>query len=349
MAAMRAVLIKVGALGDVLRATALLPGLKRLDPSLLLTWVTGSEALPLIANNPDVSEAVGVNDQSADAWRHRSYDWVISLDDEREFCRLAASLSAERLSGAYEDRNGRLRYTADLEHWFGMGRLRDPEAGGLARANQLKRENSLSYGEIFYNGLALPPPIERPNLPLPEGQRLWALQWLRGHGLTARPLVGINTGAGPRWRFKSWGESQTAELAGRLAVELRVGIVIMGGPPETERNARIVSAAGMPAVIALPTDLDLLTFASVVGQCAVLLTSDSLALHIGLALRRPVVAFFGPTSDAEIDLFGLGEKVTTPLECRRCYLADCEVRPHCMESIRVGDLFDAVRRWLPNL
>jgi len=345
---MRVALIKIGALGDVLRTTALLPGLKRLDPSLGLTWVTSREALPLVANTPYVSEAVEVDGQSANAWRHRSYDWVISLDDEREFCRLAASLSSERLSGAYEDANGCLRYTADLEHWFGMGRLRQAKAGGLTRANQLKRDNSLSYGEIFYTGLGLPPPVERPSLVLQELLRRWARQWLCDRGLEGRPLVGFNTGAGTRWRFKSWGEHQTAELARRLAGELHVGIVIMGGPSETERNARIVSSARSPAVIATPTDLNLLSFASIIGQCATLLTSDSLALHIGLALRRPVVTFFGPTSDAEIDVFGLGEKVTTPLQCRRCYLADCDVRPHCMESISVDDLFEAVRRWLPN-
>jgi len=58
------------------------------------------------------------------------------------------------------------------------------------------------------------------------------------------------------------------------------------------------------------------------------------------------IVFFGPTSDAEIDLFGLGEKVVTELPCRRCYLEDCDVRPHCMESIAVDRLFDTTARWL---
>jgi len=71
-----------------------------------------------------------------------------------------------------------------------------------------------------------------------------------------------------------------------------------------------------------------------------------LAMHIGIALHRPVIAFFGPTSDAEIDVFGLGEKIVTPLSCRRCYLAYCNVRPHCMESISVSEIYNAVSRWL---
>jgi ADP-heptose:LPS heptosyltransferase len=343
---MRVALIKVGALGDVLRTTALLPGFRRLHPSLDLTWITAREALPLVSSHPDVSEAVDPNDLSINGWRHRFYDWVVSLDDDRDLCRLAADLPHHRLSGGYEDQNGCLRYTPDLECWFGMGILRSDQDGGLRRANQLKRENSLAYGEIFYTGLALPPPIERPSLSIPACAREWAHQWIRGCGVIGKPLVALNTAAGPRWRFKSWGEQQTAELARKLAEELHLGVIITGGPAEVSRNMRIVSAANSPDVVAAPTELSLLSFASLVRHCSVLVTSDSLAMHIGIALQLPVIALFGPTSDAEIDLFGLGEKIVTPSSCRRCYLADCDVRPHCMESITVSELYNAVYRWL---
>ncbi len=56
-------------------------------------------------------------------------------------------------------------------------------------------------------------------------------------------------------------------------------------------------------------------------------------MHIGIALQRPLIAFFGPTSDAEIDLFGLGEKIVTPLSCSRCYLADCDVKDKRLSSV----------------
>jgi heptosyltransferase-2 len=42
-----------------------------------------------------------------------------------------------------------------------------------------------------------------------------------------------------------------------------------------------------------------------------LISSDSLALHLGIAQRVPFVAFFAPTSAAEIDDFGLGVKITS--------------------------------------
>jgi hypothetical protein len=65
-------------------------------------------------------------------------------------------------------------------------------------------------------------------------------------------------------------------------------------------------------------------------------------------MRRHIVAFFGPTSAAEIDLYGLGEKIITPLGCSNCYLRDCDVRPNCMDSIPVSLMFAATSRQLAS-
>ena len=344
-AATRVALIKVGALGDVLRTTALLPGLRRLVPRLELTWVTAREAFPLVPGPPLVSRVVNYLDPPDRPWRHDCYDWVISLDDEPASCELASALCGRRLSGAYRDDEGRLCYTPDVEPWFGMGRLRRPEDGGLTRANELKRSNRNDYGTLLYRALGLPQPVERPILAVPGEDRARAIEWMKARRGDHRVAIGLNTGAGGRWRYKSWGTDETARLASLTAGRLDALVVILGGPAERERNAKIVERAKCPAVLAAPCDLPILSFAALIEQLDALVSSDSLAMHIGIALRCPVVALFGPTSDAEIDLFGLGEKMVTPLDCRCCYLSDCDVRPNCMQSISVDSVAEAVERW----
>lgn len=329
---MRMALIKTGAMGDVVRTTALLPGLRRRDPGLELTWITAPRAIELIEDHPDVARAVSI-DEAADApWRRQSYDWVLCLDDGVDECPLASSLAAGRLSGGCLASDGTLRYTDDVAPWFGMGLLRPEEQGGLDRANALKKSNRETFGAMYYRSLDLPGPVARPFVPLRPARLAAARSWLAG--------------AGGRWRFKSWGEAETAVLARRLADEIGAAVVVFGGPAERARNGRIVAAAGRRRVVATPTDLGLLEFAALIDRCDVLVTSDSLALHLGIARGRRVVVFFGPTSEAEIDLYGRGEKVITPLDCRCCYLSDCSVRPHCMQSISIDDLLDAVARVL---
>lgn len=335
-------IIKVGALGDVVRTTSLLPALRRAHPDMALTWITCEAALPLVAGNPDVAQPVTLESDDH-RWRLANYDWLISLDDDESLCRLASMLKTSRLSGAYWTGAERA-YTADVEEWFGMGLLRPASAGGIERANQLKRQNSRTYAQLLYSGLGLPGPIARPYIPIPALARREARQWVRAHQLKD-PLVALNTGAGARWRFKSWGEDQTAALARHLA-DSGVSVMVVGGAGEAERNRRIVAAADRESVCAAPTDLDLLSFAALIDQCNVYVTSDSLGLHLATALSKRIVAFFGPTSAAEIDLYGLGEKIVTPLGCRTCYLRDCDVRPHCMQSIPESQILDATLRLL---
>ena len=213
---MHIALIKLGALGDVVRTTSLLAGLKRLDPALELTWITYAAAAPLIGYHGDVRFVRTPDDPGA--WRETPFDWVISLDDSLVACHLASQLRSLQLSGAYRAADGTLRYTPDLEEWFGMGLLRPEEEGGLAEANRLKQANTRTFGQMLFDGLRLPGPVERPLVQVPPAARHEAGRLLvdlgvqAGADLAGEPrsrIVVLNTGAGTRWKYKSWGNTPT--------------------------------------------------------------------------------------------------------------------------------------------
>jgi heptosyltransferase-2 len=329
---MKVALVKIGALGDVVRTTSVVAGVRRRWADANITWITSHAALPLIAGLPAV-RAAAIDDPEDTAWRSTHYDWIINLDDEFVSCATATQLRGDRLSGAYVDRDGRRTYTRDLASWFDMGILQSDRPNGLATANQLKRENTRSYGELLYEGLDLPLPVARPTVIVPDASRRKAAEWLAAHRIAHRgPMIGVNSAAGERWQRKTWGVGPTSELALRLA---RQGwtVLVLGGPAERDRNRAISARASHDRVIAGPSDFDLLSFAALVGACAALVCSDTLAMHLAIAAQVPVVALFGPTSDAEIDLFGLGEKIVAPVPCARCYRTTCEVMPDCMQLI----------------
>ena len=213
--------------------------------------------------------------------------------------------------------------------------------GLLARdkneANRLKKANQRTFYEMLYDGLGLERPVLRPKIAYTANDWYGDLaNFVAGH-------VGINTGAGARWKYKKWGEEQTAELCKKIH-STGLTPLLIGGIEEEQRNARIAELAGDCAVTV--STYRLADFAALISKLRLLVTSDSLALHLATAQHIPVVAFFGPTSGSEIDLFGLGEKVETELPCGRCYLSDCNIRPHCMESITVDRMWTAVKRQL---
>jgi heptosyltransferase-2 len=65
-----------------------------------------------------------------------------------------------------------------------------------------------------------------------------------------------------------------------------------------------------------------------------------------LALGRRTVVLFGPTSAAEIELYGLGEKVVPDMACLSCYKTSCDFVPNCMDLISTDMVTSAVVRQL---
>lgn len=339
--------MKTGALGDVLRTTSILPGLRRRHPGARIAWITAHDALDLVREHPLLDEARGVDprDEAAlaalgDALAGR-FERVLSFDDEAPLARLASRLAAHgaRLTGACADAGGRTRYTEDAAPWFDMGLL---SVHGKEEADRRKRENRETHPALFARMLGIEP--GRPELPLPPRASAFAADFARERGLHARgPAIGLCTGAGGRWESKRLPVARTIGLARELERRLAGGatFLLLGGRGEAPRNAAIQAGLAGARLVDAGTEHDLLSFAALVDRLDVLVSSDSLALHVAIARRVPVVAFFAPTSAAEIELWGQGEKVlsTAPDYCS--YRSDADT-----STLTVERLADAVQRVL---
>ena len=341
----RILILKTGALGDVLRTTSILPGLHERYSRCRVTWVTAPGALDLVRLHPLIARVMSFDPASPAQLRSLrdelgvlTWERVISLDDEELCCRLASALPTKRLSGARFDEAARARtYTQDMAPWFDMGLL---STHGKLVADRLKLENTRSHPQILAEMLGIP--MGKPLLPIEPTSRLFAGEFarrndLRGHG----PVVGLNTGAGGRWTSKALPVERTVALAGALHEALDGGLafLLLGGREERERNREI--AAGLDGRVRLVdagTDNGLLDFAGLVSQCDLLITSDSLALHVALARDVRVVAFFAPTSAAEIELYGLGEKVVSTAPDACSYRPDADTSTLTVERLRAAAL-----------
>jgi heptosyltransferase-2 len=217
---------------------------------------------------------------------------------------------------------------------------------GKQRADELKIENQESQPAIYARMLGIE--MGKPALHLPRDVREFGGAFARRHAIDPDvPLVGLNTGAGGRWTSKQLPVDRTVALARLVAERLgrRVRFLVLGGESEVGRNRSILDGMGSAGLAQITVDAGcdnpLLPFGALVGLCDVLVTSDSLALHMAVALDVRVVAFFAPTSAAEIELYGLGEKVVSTAADYCSYSADAD-----NSSITPERLRDAVIRQL---
>jgi heptosyltransferase-2 len=324
-------IVKLGAIGDVLRTTSLLPGLEGKYYPAEIDWITSGRSKDILLHNKYI-HSIWLYEERASLG---NYDVVVGLEDDHGACDLVSRVKADKIIGSYL-KNDKQTYTPSA--WFDMSAI---SKYGLDKANQLKQENQKTYQQHMAEllGIGVSPYVFK----LTPDEIEYGMRLVRGLGIQKNDrVVGINTGAGKRWPQKSWGAEQTIDLVKRLTKELGVVSLILGGEEERERNRVLSSETRMPDAGAH----SLRHFASVINQCQAVLSSDSLAMHFAIALRKRVAAFFGPTSAAEIELYGLGEKLKPSISCITCYKKGCEIVPNCMDYLSVNDVFQAIKRQL---
>jgi ADP-heptose:LPS heptosyltransferase len=340
-------ILKTGALGDVLRTTSILPGLHERYADCRVTWVTAPGAVDLVRLHPLVREVIPLDDLKPAQWEAvharlslTTWDRVLSFDDEESLCRLASSVPSKRISGAFLRKSGLRAYTPDVAPWFDMGLL---SVHGKAVADRRKLENRRTHPAIFAEMLGIA--AGKPKLPREPASERFADGFARRTALCdGGGVIGLNTGAGGRWQSKTLPVERTIELAASTSRALggSATFLLLGGKDEAERNRAIADGLkGRVRLVDGGTQNPLFDFAALISRCSVLVTSDSLALHVALARDVRVVVFFAPTSPAEIELYGLGEKVVSTAPDACTYLPDVDT-----STLTVERLQEAVLRQL---
>jgi heptosyltransferase-2 len=328
----RLLIVKLDAMGDVLRTTALLPPLAEVHPRASITWITRKESVPLLQGNPYVAEVLELGPEALVHLQTRTFDRVINLDASKISAGLASAARAIRKDGFVLDRLGYVRPTSDAaRRWLEAGLFDD-----------LKRQGTETYQDRMAAILGLSGRKHHYVFELSTDERAHATAHLDSIGVdTTRPVIGLNTGAGGRWPLKQWREEGYVELIGRIDDRQDVQFLLLGGPGERERHERL-KAASRVRLFDPGCDNSVRHFAALLSHSDVVVTGDTLAMHLSLALRKPTVVLFGPTSAAEIELYDLGEKIVPQMSCLSCYKTSCDFVPNCMDLISTSMVERAV-------
>jgi heptosyltransferase-2 len=331
----RILLVALEAQGAVLMTTALLHAIKKEYPNSCLFWLTKQESIPLLENNHLIDEVLPWNDESRMLLQQIKFDIVYSLDKSRYTGAFVNNLNVKKKFGFGLSIQGSIIP-------FNEGAL---YSYTLGLNDELKfHGNKLTNVEILHKTVELPYQGSKYILNLSLHEIEFRNQWAKEAGLSEDDVViGFNTGCSNLFPNKKLTIEQHVSLINMLYdYSSESKIILLGGREDTERNIQIHKLCGKRP-INTPTTEGLRKGIIYVDLSDIVISGDSLGMHIAIGLGKYVVVWFGLACAQEIDLFNRGEKVLSEVDCAPCWKRFCDDLK-CIREISLQKIYDAVKK-----
>ncbi len=315
----RILIIKLGAIGDVIRTTPLVVKYKALYPNCKITWLTWT---PDILPSSQIDEILKWDINSIMYAQHSTWDIAINLDKEKEAGALLKIIDAKEKYG-YILKDNEIQPANELAvHKFSTGMFDD-----------VSQANTKSYLQEIFEICGFIHEGE-PYLMDKHDDKgyVWNLP-------TGKKIIGMNTGCGGRWTTRLWTIDKWVELVGILKEQHPdAEILLLGGEAEHERNKEIQARSGSMYL----GYFSLYEFINLVNQCHLIITQVTMGMHITLALGKQIVLMNNIFNPHEFDLFGKGEIVMPDKTCKCFYRGSCLDGVSCMENLPAQKIATAV-------
>jgi heptosyltransferase-2 len=263
-------IIKLGALGDVIRTTPLAVYFKKAHSNCHITWITKS---PEILPKKEINDIYNFQFPEISIILNKSFDIAINLDKDKEACILLKQVDAVKKYG-FSWENG---------HIFPLNKAaEDKMITGLF--DEYSQKNEKSYQQEIFGICDLQ--FHKEKFLLDVNQKFYNKWSILKEKADGKPIIGLNTGCGKRWMTRLWPEDYWVELIKKLQVN-NLYPVLLGGKDEDLMNIRYSEITGAY----YPGTFSLEEFISLTANCGIIVTAVSMMMHIAIALDKPLVLF----------------------------------------------------------
>ena len=321
-------IIKLGAIGDVIRTTPLLRKLKQEFEHVKIWWLTLTpEILPAEVDMP-----MGFDLKNIISLEAMHFSILFNLDKDLEACALAEKINADKKYGFHLLNNkcnpiNELSYNKYLTGIF----------------DDLNQANKKSYPEEIFEMCGYKFNGEKYILNRSESGFIPHLtDSAKVEPSVRRPVVGLNTGCGGRWTSRLWKEENWIELAKKLIASGYTPL-FLGGEQEHEKNSRMAKESNGMYLGHFP----LKQFVNLVNECDLVVTGVTMAMHITIGLNKKIVLFNNIFNKYEFELYGLGEIISPAKKCTCFFSPQCKNSEYkCMDHIYPANVFETIKKLL---
>jgi len=347
-------IIRLSAIGDVLRVLPALQVLKERMPHSRISWAVEEASKNILAAHPDIDEVIvfpkaelvrkltsrkelgsGIKDLFLFVrdLRRRRFDLVF------DFHGLLKSGLISFLSGARERVGFTMRFTKECNWIFNNRRF------PLDQQRVSRIDRNLELLKKWGLDTAHKPPV----IHVPQRDRDIIQAFLKQQRIDfRRPVIAVHPGTSPTTPYKRWETYRYAVVADKIIEDNAAQIIFTWANQELEMVKAIMALMKYRAIVAPATE-NLCQLAEIFRQADLYLGSDTGPMHLAAFVGIPVVALFGPTDHVVNDPYAGTPHIIIRKEmpCSPCRRKNCP-RRDCMKEIRETNVIRAVNIMLES-
>jgi lipopolysaccharide heptosyltransferase I len=343
-------ILRLSAVGDVIRTLPAVKALKEHVPSSTVTWIVEEPSQAFLESQIEIDEVIlfprrrwtkGIRSfRGMGRTIREMMGFIVDLRRRRfdvvlDFHGILKSGLLSFLSGSSKRVGYDRRSTKEGNFIFSNVKVKLPEEkiSRFQRNLILLRGIGLEVKEFNYR-LYIPP----------EDQQYVGSFFKNVVTTLKRPLIAIHPGTSPKAHFKRWMPNQYAQLADRLVRELNASVLFTWGVEELELVKRIQKEMKETSLLGPKTE-SLTQLGEVYRHCDLYIGGDTGPMHIASLMKIPAVVIYGPTDPIENEPFGNHIKVRKEVECSPCHDYSCKELV-CIKTISADDVFKATKEIL---
>lgn len=339
-------IIKIGAIGDLLMATPAIRALKKANPKASISLLVGKSSKASVERNPFLDNLIEVDDRIFYKGslseklsyllpltlkiKRENYDVVLVLHRDWRFNLFAFLCGIPERVGFARDKAGafltkKVRIEGikhHIDHYLGVVKLIGVEEDGKEMDFVISSEAEVSIDRIFNENR------------LKEDDTKIGI--LAGGAINVKEEMAIR-----RWPLEYYADLSRMLVAGGYKV------ILLGA--DSDKSAAEAILKDVPdGVVDLTGKTTLEETAAVMKRCNVIITHDSGPMHLASTVGVPVISIFGPTNPREKYPLSAGSYFFWKggnVPCAPCYnegvFPDCK-DPICMKVITVEEVYKKV-------
>jgi len=337
---MKILIIRLGAVGDVIRTIPVLDYLHKKLEKPEISWIVEDRAANLLINHPLLKKVYIIP--------RKKYYKVFNLlreikkesfDIVLDFHGLLKSGLISYFSGIKKRVGFSKKNCKEFNHIF--NNIHAPEL-----AEKITRiEKNFSLLKAIFNDVEIPEKLE-PHFYIEDEKKKYIqtfFERLKGY----EKFIGINPFVSKAGRYKEWPLNYYIELLNLLKKHNLTCFIVTWGPGELNKAKKIVNSVGSKNVILAPKT-DMKELAVLISKLNLIITGDTGPMHLASVLNTPIIAIFGP-SDVDINR-PWGEKnivLWKDVGCNPCRNKSCNDLK-CLKEIYPAEVYEKVKIFFDN-